>query len=82
MSDKLKGRMARCTYGHGKEVPSDKGLPFFEFNGEGSKSAETCKCGYYKEAHEKPFNEHICNNYTPRGDIGHDGYYCGCYGWE
>ena len=85
--NKLVGRVARCTYNHGKEAASDEGLPFFEFNGEGSRSAELCKCGFAEVAHNKTPeagrkpNRNICDTYRPRGDIGHDGYYCGCYGW-
>lgn len=27
-------------------------------------------------------NEIKCKGFTPRGDLGHDKYYCGCHGWD
>ena len=87
-TNKLEGRIAQCSYdGHGK-IASDEGLAFFEFQGEGSYSAELCKCGFTENAHNtpprtgRPMNPKLCDNYRPRGDVGHDKYYCGCRGWD
>lgn len=90
----LEGRIARCGYmagtpGHAEGVPSNWGLAFFEYQGEDSYSSLLCKCGYAKVAHE--YNEKRVSpepieckvgGYTPRGDVGHDSYYCGCRGWD
>jgi len=69
-------RTARCSYCK-REIPSDKGAPFFEFRGAGSRHAKLCKCGFAEVAH-KETNHHVkCRNYTPRGDQGFDSFYCG-----
>ena len=86
----LTGRVAVCGYSpeHG-EVPSDWGLAFFEYRGPGSYSAKLCTCGYAEAAHKfNPIRVHpepiACKSggYTPRGDVGKDSYYDGCYGWD
>jgi len=85
----LEGRMAVCGYsGHGS-VPSDWGLAFFEYRGEGSRSAALCTCGYAQIAHEyepkrvrpDPIKCSV-GGYTPRGDLGTDEFYDGCRGWD
>lgn len=89
-------RMARC--GCGKERPSSErdALAFFEDCGPGSTSANSCVCGYYECAHDPKHmaqpsgararltvvERGLCGGFTPRGDIGHDRYYCGCRGWD
>jgi len=80
-----------CNYGQSKapictcEQPSSKDLPFFEFQGAGSREAELmCKhCPYHKVAHEKPNRSRdVCSHFEPRGDKGIDKFYCGCAGWD
>lgn len=83
----LTGRMAHCAYGCGNEKPSSTSLPFFEYLGpESSQAREVCKCGYRRIAHGKADvarrRQGICNNFQPKGDVGHDRYYCGCRGWD
>ena len=98
----LLGRMAVCSYGkkggkyatenHGTPVASSVNLAFFEYRGEGSKSAtEKCaNCGYYKVAHDlplvddrgRPRGKDICDSFAPHGAYEYDEYYCGCWGWD
>lgn len=79
----LTGRVARCSCGNTK--PSSYDLAFFEYRGEGSKSAEqTCVCGYDKAPHDpdNPYHHNIkCRDFRPRGPKD-DLYYCGCRGWD
>lgn len=82
----LTGRTARCMCG--KTEPSDKDrLAFFEYRGEGSRSAAvTCKrCGYHEVAHTKPDlgAKHPAqgHEFEARGAFDFDHYYCGCRGW-
>jgi hypothetical protein len=88
MTITLAGRIAKC--GCGKTRSSeDAHLPFFEYQGPGSNSAElSCaKCGMYKVVHQainpstgRPgVTDH---EFTRRGDVGYDKFYCGCYGWD
>jgi hypothetical protein len=91
---KLVGREARCTCG--QTAPSTKALDgylaFFEYRGEGSRSAtEQCKhCGYYDCAHGNSEDKELrnvveegkCPGFEPKGDWGYDTYYCGCRGWD
>jgi hypothetical protein len=85
----LEGRTARCGYHHEGEVQSDWGLAFFEYRGPGSYSSLLCQCGYAEVAHR--YNERRVRKepisckvggYRPRGDVGHDSYYDGCFGWN
>lgn len=88
----LTGRMAHCFCG--SVTPSSWALAFFEFLGEGSKAAtESCAhCGYALSAHgpdapvwrngKTAVMNHGCPGFEPRGDVGHDRYYCGCRGWD
>ena len=87
----LSGRTARCAYGCGSERPSEVGLAFFEYLGPGSREAlEVCgTCGFLLRAHDdsalraRPWpGDKLCAVFTPRGDVGHDRYYCGCRGWD
>ncbi len=84
----LEGRVARCAYGCGNERPSSSMLAFFEYLGPGSREAgDLCgTCGYALSAHElEPRPKHLkrmCDSFIPRGDAGHDRYYCGCRGWD
>lgn len=72
----LTGRKARCSYGAVRA--SDRGLPFFEFRGEGSDVAtEWCSCGYRLGAHQYSYVQARCSNPAPRGPMEYDSYYCG-----
>lgn len=83
-----------CNYGQRDHKvctciqPSSKDLPFFEFQGPGSREAEEmCKhCRYAKAAHEiSPRPSHlsrVCTHFEPKGDTGMDKFYCGCAGWD
>lgn len=83
----LTGRMAECAYlprGHA-DKPSAFGLAFFEYRGPGCPAAsETCKCGYYRIAHEDPARRRNlkCKTFTAHGPWATDKYYCGCHGWD
>lgn len=86
----LTGRIAKCTM-CSTRLPSNYGLAFFEYRGPGSiEATETCKCGYYKCAHERqPENVDPrsvietgkCKGFEARGPR-EDGFYCGCHGWD
>lgn len=79
MTEWLK-RQARCSYCQ-RVTPSNDKLPFFQDRGEDSKHAtETCKCGYYKSAHDA--GRVKCLSFVPGGAHEFDGYYCGCRGWD
>lgn len=80
-----------CNYGQREAKvctcvqPSSKELPFFEFQGEGSREAvEMCKhCWYAKVAHEKDRrSSDVCTHFEPRGPAQFDKFYCGCAGWD
>ncbi len=81
-------RMARCTYFSRckNQRPSRERdmLAFFEDWSEGSYWASTCDvCGMSMDCHSGPApHPRACATYKPRGDRGHDGYYCGCFGWD
>lgn len=84
----LEGRTARCSCGRTRASSPD--LEFFEYRGPGSPSAtESCRCGFYKVAHEydetrvskQPIKCRV-GGFSPRGDIGTDLYYCGHGGWD
>ncbi len=78
----LEGRIARCAY-CGKEKPSSRGLPFFEFLGEGSPEAkDMCTCGYHRKAHEMDNERRLTHPFKARGPAKFDRYYCGCRGWD
>ncbi len=84
----LTGRTAKCAE-CSRTAPSSDKLAFFEFRGEGSKSAQMlCKCGYYEVAHERkresgdPHLRDVCEKFTPHGPYETDLYYCGCSGWD
>ena len=88
MTTKVQGRVARCSYCK-KEVQSDTSLAFFQFQGEGSERAtkQCAQCGYYKIAHgainSLTGNAGITSHeFVPKGDVGHDDFYCGCRGWD
>jgi hypothetical protein len=84
----LNGRIAKCL-SCSREAASSDGLPFFQFNGEGSDQAtKICVCGYSIVTHLEvnPATGRAGHNYkdhefTPRGDT-QDTFYCGCRGWE
>ena len=87
---KLEDRQAKCTYCK-KTVPSNVELAFFEFKGEGSKTAtENCMaCAYTKIAHERAAEykeSHLArlldHEFAPRGAADVDNFYCGCRGWD
>jgi hypothetical protein len=83
----LKDRKAVCSCGAAAD--SSPSLAFFEYRGPGSKSAtELCQdCGYHKIVHQ-PINPSTgrpgitTHEFTPRGDVGTDLFYCGCNGWD
>lgn len=85
--EQLEGRMAKC---HGPLVPSEPGLPFFQFRGEGSRDAtQLCGvCGYHLIAHTpeimaKPHMKRIePHEFAEHGPWEYDLYYCGCRGWD
>lgn len=85
----LTGRIASCTYGNHGHTPSSPDLAFFEYRGPNSRAATmTCKCGYYKTAHERDESrvrpepiKCTAGGFTPRGPL-EDFYYCGCRGWD
>lgn len=87
-ADLLKGRKAMCSPCKSL-VDSSPMLAFFEYRGPGSKSAtEGCgECGYHKVVHQ-PINPSTgrpgitTHEFTPRGDVGTDLFYCGCRGWD
>lgn len=91
----LEGRVARC--GCGREAASSEALSFFEFCGDGSREAAYCVCGFAECAHDPAeqakngpsgrrtvIEDGRCKGgkYEPRGDRGHDRWYCGCRGWD
>lgn len=103
----LTGRMARCCYdqGTGMEphqqryggpppVPSSLDLPFFEYQGPGSRFAtEHCRhCGYHLDAHDPERTRASdgrtamqfahCPGFEERDPADEDKYYCGCWGWD
>ncbi len=84
----LAGRTAKCASCKNTR-PSSMDLAFFEYQGPGSPSAlDTCKCGYYRVAHE--YNENRINKEPIRCRVGgfapvgprDDKFYCGCQGWD
>lgn len=86
-SQLLEGRTAQCSCGATSN--SSTSLPFFEFRGEGSENAtKLCgACGFHVDVHN-PINPStgrpgITNHaFQPKGDVGTDKFYCGCYGWD
>jgi hypothetical protein len=96
MEAALRDREARCTCGQTRpSTDAIQGrLAFFEFRGEGSRSAtEQCQhCGYAVVAHgpdapvwksgKTAVETHGCPGFEPKGDWGYDTYYCGCRGWD
>jgi hypothetical protein len=84
----LAARIAKCGCGKTRQS-NDKYLNFFEYQGPGSDSAElSCgQCGMHRVVHQ-PINpstgrEGVTDHeFTPRGDVGYDRFYCGCYGWD
>ena len=83
----ITGRTARCTCG--KTQPSSRDLAFFQYRGEGSRTAEhSCKnCGYDDTAHTDEVRarhhaSNVCLTFERRGDFGFDSYFCGCSGWD
>jgi hypothetical protein len=88
----LSGRIAKCDCG--KTRPSNSDLAFFEYRGPGSRSAMNyCKhCGYTFTVHTQEwYDKEVargrmfpsrCWTFEPRGDVGHDLFYCGCKGWD
>jgi hypothetical protein len=85
---KIEGRIAKC--GCGKERPStEENLPFFEYQGDGSYRAELIciQCGMHTDVHQEinPSTKRAGvtdHEFSRRGDVGHDVYYCGCRGWD
>jgi hypothetical protein len=85
----LTGRQARCQCGN--TATSSKGLAFFEYLGDGSREAsDKCRnCGYGYITHLEVNTSTgraghkfgVCE-FVPKGDVGHDRYYCGCRGWD
>lgn len=80
-------REAICTCG--ALSPSSDTLPFFEFRGEGSKTATNrCRnCSYYVSAHDDKAagltaNKFICSHFVPSGPWRYDSFYCGHAGWD
>jgi hypothetical protein len=77
----LTGRIAKCGY-CGKEAPSSTDLAFFEYQGADTYAASWCRhCGFTDVAHKRA-DWTRCKAYEPRGDVGHDRFYCGCRGWD
>lgn len=80
----LADRQATCTCGVLR--PSAGDLAFFEFRGEGSRTAlDTCRnCSYAKVAHTdpRPNNKFICAEFVPSGAWRYDSFYCGHAGWD
>lgn len=78
----LAGRKARCDCG--RTTPSSTSLSRFEYRGLGSGSADdVCICGYHQLAHRADIQNAVaalrdCPGFRPRGDLGDDGYWCGC----
>lgn len=79
----LTGRQARCSCMRPPR-PSDINLPFFEYRGPGSASADdTCHCGFARRAHtDQSLGKRLDHEFEPRGDVGFDSYYCGHSGWD
>lgn len=80
----LEGREAICPSCRTIK-PSSLTLPFFEFRGYGSPTAEnSCgNCGYFRVAHEdRKGNSLICFQFKLRGPVQYDTFYCGCRGWD
>ena len=85
---KLVGRQARCSSCK-TLVPSSPDLAFFEFRGEGSRSAAeicgTCHFGHVAhndKAANRRVNHKVCDNFKPIGAWEYDLFYCGCRGWD
>ena len=81
----LTGRVAKCSCG--KTEASSSRLAFFQSLGDGSREAThgCSNCGYFDVAHTNEVrsrNPHICSDFQPKGDVGHDRYYCGHSGWD
>ena len=97
----LEGRFATCTYNNSNDqfpekhknepIPSSYDLAFFEFRGEGSRTALTiCTCGYSINAPRHgdswrkydPIKDGEFHEFVSRGPFEFDTYYCGCRGWD
>ena len=85
----LTARQARCSCG--ATANSSMGLAFFEYLGDGSRDAtELCRnCGSGYVTHlelntstGRPGHKFGVCEFTPKGDVGYDRYYCGCRGWD
>lgn len=77
----LEGRTAIC--GTHAPQPSSLYLAFFQYRGPSSRDAtEICKCGYHQIAHINHPDRIKCKEFTPRGPMLNDLYYCGCKGWD
>lgn len=86
----LEGRYARCTCG--AIALSSTSLAFFEFRGEGSRSAtDICRnCGYARVAHEQDdtrtqmnvVERGKCPGFESGGPWQYDSWYCGHAGWD
>jgi hypothetical protein len=85
----LTARQARCSCG--STANSSTGLAFFEYLGDGSRDATelclNCGSGYVTHLEVNPSTGRaghkfgVCE-FTPKGDVGYDRYYCGCRGWD
>lgn len=98
----IEGRFAKCGYNNSNDkhpdkhtrepIPSSTDLAFFEFRGEGSKSAlNVCAiCKYYDIApvHGDSWRKYDprldgeMHEFVPHGPYEFDTYYCGCWGWD
>lgn len=83
----LVGRIAVCAECNNTK-PSSYALAHFTFRGIGSASAtRTCACGFFDVAHDakragKRGSRSVCDQFTPRGPLATDSFFCGCRGWE
>lgn len=83
----LSTRQARCSSCAGVG-PSSNALPFFEYTGEGSRRAtENCTCGMHAVVHQEinPSTKRpgvTDHEFTARGALEFDTFYCGCRGWD
>ena len=87
----LTDRVATCS-DCGSMVLSSFNLPFFKYQGPGSREAtEMCRCGFHQVAHtpealakaEASGYPRTCREFRPNPEGRQtDSYYCGCRGWD
>jgi hypothetical protein len=85
-------RLARCYCGRTEPSAGPATQFGWQDRSTGSKyAADTCRCGYYRCAHEtQPQNldprsvveTGKCDGFKPVGEHEYDSFYCGCGGWD